>query len=445
MLNFITKRNIIFKKSEFVIIIQTALLVIHLGLIPLIYSYDAREFFEFKLIILYSSITLLFIVTLISFHSLRDDYNFLIKIYQTEYRLIVMAILLLITSQIINYEYLHNLFSNEFFSREKFFGLGPNYIIFYFYFFAFVFIGNSILILKEINIKFLGQMVVSSLVLVGIIIIYQIFVNDFLKFDESFLFGWGNRNSTPDAFAIVGLMLLIPSLYKQKINYLHIILGILFFEIILLSQSRAAYVGTLVSLLITAIILIKMKKSNSIKVAIFFACLFILVIVSYLLFEKLGFYESAGPILDSGTLISQDGYNPRSSRVDMWYGALMLFARTPITIIFGIGQGVYFWNTEESIILITNVHNQYLEILLSGGVILFGIFISLLVRQFIYVFKLIKYNIDNVVLLSALIFICIKWMFNSLNVIHSPFILMVFVLISFRYLEMKKNEKLNQS
>lgn len=237
-------------------------------------------------------------------------------------------------------------------------------------------------------------------------------------------------------------MLIIPSLFKQRINYLHIISGVFFFEIILLSQSRAAYVGTLVSLLITAIILIKMKKSNSIKVAIFFACLFILVIISYFLFEKLGFYENSGSIFDSESLIGQDGYNPRS-RIDMWYGALMLFARTPLTIIFGIGQGVFFWNTEESITLITNVHNQYLEILLSGGVILFGIFISLLVRQFIYVFKLIKYNIDNVVLLSALIFICIKWLFNSLNATHSPFIFMVFVLISYRYLEMKRNEKVN--
>lgn len=444
MLNYFSRIRVFFQKQVYSTILQTVLLIIYFGVIPLIYSYEAREFYLYKLIILYSSITLLFIVTLISFHSIKGDYYFLIKIYQIEYRLIIMAILLLITSQIINYEYLHNLFSNEFFSREKYFGLGPNYLVYYFYIFSFVFVGTAIVIMKGLNSKLIGQVVVFSLVLVGIVIIYQIFVNDFLKIGENFLFGWGNSNSTPDAFAIVGLMLLIPSLYKQKINYLHIILGILFFEIILLSQSRAAYVGTLVSLLITAIILIKMKKSNSIKVAIFFACLFILVIVSYLLFEKEGFVESTGSILDSGALISRLEFNSLSRR-DIWYGSLMLFARTPITILFGIGQGVFFWNTEESITLITNVHNQYLEILLSGGIILFSVFISLLVKQFIYVFKLIKYNVDNVVLLSALIFICIKWLFNSLNATHSPFIFMVFVLISYRYLEMKRNEKVNQS
>lgn len=134
MLNYFSRIRVFFQKQVYSTILQTVLLIIYFGVIPLIYSYEVREFYLYKLIILYSSITLLFIVTLISFHSIKGDYYFLIKIYQIEYRLIVMAILLLITSQIINYEYLNNLFSNEFFSREKLFGIGPNHLIFIFIF-----------------------------------------------------------------------------------------------------------------------------------------------------------------------------------------------------------------------------------------------------------------------------------------------------------------------
>ena len=121
-----------------------------------------------------------------------------------------------------------------------------------------------------------------------------------------------------------------------------------------------------------------------------------------------------------------------------------MFASSPYTIIFGSGQSVFMWGSNTTQYIVTNSHNQYIETLLSGGVIVFSILMILLYKQFMYVIRLVKYDINNIALLSCLIFICVKWMFNSLNASHSPFVLMVFVLISYRYMEMKSDETIQK-
>jgi hypothetical protein len=58
---------------------------------------------------------------------------------------------------------------------------------------------------------------------------------------------------------------------------------------------------------------------------------------------------------------------------------------------------------------------MFFDVLMSGGIVVFGVFIFLLVQQFRYVFKLMKYDVRYVSLFAGLLFIMGKWLFNSLN------------------------------
>jgi ABC-type xylose transport system permease subunit len=73
-------------------------------------------------------------------------------------------------------------------------------------------------------------------------------------------------------------------------------------------------------------------------------------------------------------------------------------------------------------------------VLMSGGIVVFASFIFLLVQQFRYVFQLMKLDVKYVTLFAGLLFIMGKWFFNSLNGLHAPFVLIVFILITYHYM-----------
>jgi hypothetical protein len=104
------------------------------------------------------------------------------------------------------------------------------------------------------------------------------------------------------------------------------------------------------------------------------------------------------------------------------------------SIFFGNGQSVYLWLDGSTQYLVTNVHQMFLDVLMSGGIVVFGVFIFLLVQQFRYVFKLMKYDVRYVSLFAGLLFIMGKWLFNSLNGLHAPFVYTVFILITYHYM-----------
>ena len=77
---------------------------------------------------------------------------------------------------------------------------------------------------------------------------------------------------------------------------------------------------------------------------------------------------------------------------------------------------------------------MFLDVLMSGGIFVFGLFMFLLFQQFKYVFHLMKLDVRYVSLFAGLLFIMGKWLFNSLNGLHAPFVYTVFVLITYHYM-----------
>lgn len=432
--------EVIKKKVYF---IQTILLIIYLAVTPLLVSQNPIIFHDIKLKMLYYSISLLFLVSIFFYNYFREEYILSFKTFKIERRLIGIALIMMIISFFINLNDMRTLLTSDSIGSNLFKGAGPNYLSIFFYFFSYIFIAIAIVILRHTNNKLIIKAVIVSLIIVGFVIIYQLFANDFLGKGPNYLFGWGNSNYTPDPFSIVGLILLIPFMLNKKINYLYLGIGVFFFEIVLLSGSRAAFVGLFLSAIITSLLLIITKKTDIKRILILFGLSILLIIVSYILFAKFGLERNADDLGNLNTLIGNEELDKYSlySRINLWKISLRYFASSPTNVLFGIGQSVFVWNSYTMHYLVSNTHNQYIDILLSGGIVVFSIFIILLYKQFVYVIKLVKYNTNNIVLLSCLIFICTKWMFNSFNAIHSPFILMVFVLISYRYLEMKRANK----
>jgi hypothetical protein len=133
-----------------------------------------------------------------------------------------------------------------------------------------------------------------------------------------------------------------------------------------------------------------------------------------------------------------------ASAIEMWlYGVAdgtEVFGLNFATIIFGNGQSVYLWVDAGTQYLVTNVHQMFFDVLMSAGIVVFALFIYFLYLQFKYVFVLLSQDIKYLSLFSALLFIMGKWLFNSLNGLHAPFVYTVPVLI-FTYYSLSQDLK----
>jgi hypothetical protein len=125
------------------------------------------------------------------------------------------------------------------------------------------------------------------------------------------------------------------------------------------------------------------------------------------------------------------------SAIEMWlYGiadGTEVFRLNGATIFFGNGQSVYLWLEGTTQYLVTNVHQMYLDVLMSGGIVVFLVFLYLLVKQVQFSLALISWNPQHLILFSALVFTLTKWFFNSLNGLHAPFVYSTFFLITSLY------------
>lgn len=422
--------------------LQTVLVLIYLAVIPLLYKADPVAFHNQKLIALYTSIGGIFLLSIFLNSDFAEKYRLSFKTFKWERRLFLIAILFMFMSLFNNLLVMQSFVNAGYVSTKVFFGAGPNYLSIFYYWFNILLFMSLVPVWHYLDKRIIKIVTVASLTITGLLIAYQIFVNDFIGVARSYLFGFGNSNYTPDPFALVGLMLVVPLLFSKKIKWTEIIIGIFMFVVVLLSLSRAAYVGLFASVLFTLIYL-GVNKKLELKRTLILAVVGVLVLTgSIFVLYQLGDTSILNDFKSLLTLFSgeNDFAGISSLRTDLWAATFDKMNSEPVIWFLGNGQSVYIWTAETTSYLVTNVHNMYLDVLFSGGIFVFIAFIALLVKQFIYALKLTKYDTKNVILLSGLVFVMVKWMFNSLNAIHSPFIMMIFVLISYRYMQMK-NEK----
>ena len=290
--------------------------------------------------------------------------------------------------------------------------------------------------------KLIISVILLSLFVTGALISYQILIDDFMGVARTYLFGFGNSNYTPDAFSVFGIYLLIPLLYQKKINIYSTALGIFFFVVVLLSISRAAWVALAIAVLGAILYLIISKRVDWTRLGILSGLgisvigLLVLVLVGLGETVILDDFASLLEVFSSNSDLAEISSlrTPLwASAIEMWlYGVAdgtEVFGPNFATIMFGNGQSVYLWVDAGTQYLVTNVHQMFFDVLMSAGIFVFGLFMYFLYLQFKYVLSLVNQNLRYLSLFSALLFIMGKWLFNSLNGLHAPFIYTVPILI----------------
>jgi hypothetical protein len=441
MVDEFTQLNTIYK-------VVTVLVLMYLALPPLLYNADPVEFHLIKLNTMYFSGSLLLLIVLFGY----QQFPYLQTVWSTYRRgrnLILISFVVMLFSLAINYPQMNLFVRAEVVSTPVFYGAGPNFISIFYYWLAFVLLFIAPIIIPHLPMKLITTVVYASLTITALLISYQVLVNDFMGISRTYLFGFGNTNYTPDPFAIFGLFLTIPLLYKQKINPWTVGLGIFFFVIVLLSISRASWVGLTVSILVTTIVLFRLNKVDFKRVGLLAltAITILLVMVAVLsLFGETVIIDNFNSVVR--LLTGESGFAETSSNrtllwvsaIEMWmYGiadGTEVFGPNFVTLLFGNGQSVYIWVEGTVQYLVTNVHQMYLDVLMSAGIFVFGVFVYGIIQFLKMSYRLVVFDINNIILFSGLIFILTKWFFNSLNGLHAPFVYVVFFLILKGYLEL---------
>lgn len=423
----------------------TLLLVVYFAVPPLMYNEDPVQFHLIKLNTMYIVGTLLLLTVLFgyrNFPNMRGLWEF----YKKERLAVLIMMGFMLFSLAINYPQMNLFVRAEVVTTSVFYGAGPNFISIFYYWLGFVLLFSIPVVLDHVPLRILATFIMLSGFLTAIVISYQIFVFDFIGVARSYLFGFGNSNYTPDAFAILGLYLLIPIIYKEKVSVWLSALGIFFFVIVLLSYSRASWVGLGLSILATLIYLFITKKVIWKRILVI-SLLGVAVLGSITLFLfAIGEQQILNDIVSLFGVFTDDAdlQAISSFRTPLWRSAIEMWLYGKVdgtevfglnfsTIVFGNGQSVYLWVEQGTQYLVTNVHQMYLDVLMSAGFIVFGLFMWLLARLVKYSIILVKDNISYLPLFSALIYTMGKWLFNSLNGLHAPFVFTTIILIYYFY------------
>ena len=440
-----------FSQLKTVYKVITLLVLIYLALPPLLYNADPVEFHLIKLNTMYISGALLLLIVVFGYQS----FPYLREVWTTYRRgrnLIFISIFVMLFSLAINFPQMNLFVRAEVVTTPVFYGAGPNFISIFYYWLAFVLLLVAPTIIPHLPMKLITTVVYASLTITALLIAYQVLINDFMGVSRTYLFGFGNTNYTPDPFAIFGRFLTIPLLYKQKINPWTVLLGIFYFVIVLLSISRASWVGLTVSILVTIIVLIRLKKANLKRIGILFISA---VTVLLLMVGVLSFFGETVIIDNFNSVVrlltGESGFAETSSNrtllwvsaIEMWiYGVAdgtEVFGPNFATLLFGNGQSVYIWVEGTTQYLVTNVHQMYLDVLMSAGIVVFIAFLYSVYSFIKMSYRLVLQDINYIILFSGLIFILTKWFFNSLNGLHAPFVYVVFFLILSNYLNLRND------
>ena len=424
----------------------TVLVIIYMAIPPLLFAQDPVQFHLIKLNTMYVTVLLLFLTVVFGY----NHFPYLSKswkLFKWERYAIFIAVFFMLFSLAINFPMMNRFVRADIISTPVFYGAGPNFTSIFYYWLALLVFFVGPVVYPHLPKKLVTYTVYLGLFIAGALISYQVLIDDFIGVSRTYLFGFGNTNYTPDPFAILGLYALIPLLYNKKIKVYPTLLGIFFFVVVLLSISRASWVGLAIAIAGAMGYLVYRKELELKRFLLLFGmglgAITTLVLVLIALGQTIildNFISLLGAFSADGDLAVVSSLRTPlwGSAIQMWlYGVAdgtEVFRLNWATILFGNGQSVYLWLDGSTQYLVTNVHQMFLDILMSGGIFVFGIFSFLIAQQFRYVFKLMKHDVRYVSLFAGLLFIMGKWLFNSLNGLHAPFVYTVFILITYHYM-----------
>jgi hypothetical protein len=225
----------------------TLLVIIYMAMPPLLFAQDPVQFHLIKLNTMYVTVLLLFLTVVFGY----NHFPYLSKswkLFKWERYAIFIAVFFMLFSLAINFPMMNRFVRADIISTPVFYGAGPNFISIFYYWLAFLVFFVGPVVYPHLPKKLVTYAVYLGLFITGALITYQVLIDDFIGVARTYLFGFGNTNYTPDPFAILGLYALIPLLYNKRIRVYPTLLGIFFFVVVLLSISRASWVGLAIAI-----------------------------------------------------------------------------------------------------------------------------------------------------------------------------------------------------
>lgn len=251
---------------------------------------------------------------------------------------------------------------------------------------------------------------------------------------KALIYSFGNSNYAGDPYLILYFFIMIPML-TSKLNYKHLIISTLLLVLAFFPNSRALILSACATMMFITLYL-AFRRKITVKGVIILGVQFILVTGINLLFVRPGvgdintFNSFVGGEITADTL--------SAGRITLWTNILQTSVRDIPTFLFGTGPSTFRWLGGSN----HNAHNMYIEIFGSMGIVGLIIFTIIFFKFLIAAFKIAQRNIQLTYLLTALIYIFTKWMFNSYMATTSVYVLMVFtiILVQFDKLEEEKHE-----
>lgn len=246
----------------------------------------------------------------------------------------------------------------------------------------------SLIILMKIKYKERYLMFLSIVTCIPIIKILNYGVKT--GFKRRIMGMWSNPNYVGFYLGMVLLLALILAIQSKKILYkilFSLISIISFFEIIVISKSRNALLGVLISTLILLILKIKNKKKIAVYIFLFSSFIFLVLVK----------INSRMSTLLQWDILKKDG------RIPIYLKGIEVIKETD-TLFFGKGFNYFYNNKIVSNSVIKAFHNEWLELVINQGLI------GVLAYGFIYFFilyMLIKRykenNKNNLIILGILV------------------------------------------
>lgn len=212
------------------------------------------------------------------------------------------------------------------------------------------------------------------------------------------VFGNPNDYSLFLLFAVFGSFGL-SNLKKSKLNrFFSLILALFFIFLLIATQSRSAFIGLLIGFL--AYIFVKFKELRSKHLFI----IFIVILIPLIFFIPWLIENNA---LFTGLLTFDNSTGSDETRINLIKNGIQFLKNS---LFMGIGLGnIEYYMVKYSIHPthgVTNIHNFWLEILVSSGIFVFILYITIYLRNIwrLYHFSFSKTDKEKQVL--SLVFLC---------------------------------------
>lgn len=260
----------------------------------------------------------------------------------------------------------------------------------------------------------------------------------FFLLEKSFSGFYGNVNDLA-TILLFGISILIFLYDENDKNRMIVLLNILLFLVsIYFTNSRAIILGILIGtpfLLKYFIKLIYKIKEYLLKRKVVLV-IFIITIAGLCIF-----------LMSSFLTPSNVPQSSNQTRINLIINGLLIFCKAPI---FGIGAGniPYYmqnfsmYSTQYGEWLILQIHNLWLEILISYGIVFFLAFLFMYLSLIYYFLKNIK---NNIIKVRGYLFFLISFIIGSIssscNLTKEWFVLIFFITL----IEIKLNARLNKN